>query len=646
MIPKKIRDMPWPEEWHGGMQDFRMIVNFPVVDRERLLVVTFINNGEKKREKWEDFRLICSKKQGAVRVLRKSRKAEQRKSLHDMLYAMGLGFWWSTTYPEIAPEQDKALGKWLGNPKTGNHYLKELDKWTVEAIQGEKIREKIQKGEFLYEDYDLCPDEFPPGLLEYTEGVISQDQHLLYKRGNVRGVCYACRREVRAARGQRFRSHEITHCPRCGTKVICMLEGGQAFSANYVGDVATIQKGKDGKTVFIRLWTIVRDETARFNNLGQWLQEGERYAIRDGKAAKWARVYKERYTMMNSIRVYDNTWQMRNDLTNTVDGAYSFFLPDDWKEIVAGTCLEYIDLEGFRELKNKYSSTIRFLVDWGRYPAVEKLWKADYTGIVNEHLIGNASGMLRLKRSTIQEALQVPLYLLKKKPAAEWTTETLKKMQRAMELLSKGKIRQGEIEMVAQTDVDIDMLEQAMGHAPFWKILRYVATRNCTTYRDYLKECVELGLDLNDEHVLFPKNLNEAHYRTMRGVNYKKNPELCKKFEKQRKKAEKYCFEYNGLMIRPAECQEELILEGKELDHCVGGYATNMANGTTLILMIRRVVEPEKSFYTLEYRDGEIKQCRTRHNKSYVSDPPVAEFVEEWKKFVAKKSRKKKESAA
>ena len=45
-IPKQIRKMPWPEPYENenALLNVRVIVNTPVVDHERLLVVTLQRN--------------------------------------------------------------------------------------------------------------------------------------------------------------------------------------------------------------------------------------------------------------------------------------------------------------------------------------------------------------------------------------------------------------------------------------------------------------------------------------------------------------------------------------------------------------------------------------------------------------------------
>lgn len=113
--------------------------------------------------------------------------------------------------------------------------------------------------------------------------------------------------------------------------------------------------------------------------------------------------------------------------------------------------------------------------------------------------------------------------------------------------------------------------------------------------------------------------------------------------KRKRKRSEriKLAWKADGLLIRPPVDAGELIVEGKVLNHCVGRYIGDMAEGRTSILFIRREAQPDKPFYTLEWKDGHVVQCRTRNNKSYEQDPEVRGFVETWVKQTAKKSREK-----
>ena len=70
-VDKKIKDMPWPDVYEGGNQDFMVSLSWPVIDHERLLVATFVRNRNKKmwRQEGPSFRLVCSKKNGTAAIL-------------------------------------------------------------------------------------------------------------------------------------------------------------------------------------------------------------------------------------------------------------------------------------------------------------------------------------------------------------------------------------------------------------------------------------------------------------------------------------------------------------------------------------------------------------------------------------------------
>ena len=84
---------------------------------------------------------------------------------------------------------------------------------------------------------------------------------------------------------------------------------------------------------------------------------------------------------------------------------------------------------------------------------------------------------------------------------------------------------------------------------------------------------------------MFPKNLYIQHQNFIKQIEYIKNKEIDCKIKERLKETERYYFEWNGLLIRPARSHAELIEEGKRMHHCVGSYAERYANGGTDILL-------------------------------------------------------------
>ena len=99
-----------------------------------------------------------------------------------------------------------------------------------------------------------------------------------------------------------------------------------------------------------------------------------------------------------------------------------------------------------------------------------------------------------------------------------------------------------------------------------------------------------------------------------------------------------------SLFIRLPREIEELKAEGEVLHHCVGTYSEKVRKGETMIFFIRLVAEPEKPFYTLEWK-GKVAQCRGFKNCDMT--PEVKAFVDifekkmqEYESIPGKKRRK------
>lgn len=104
------------------------------------------------------------------------------------------------------------------------------------------------------------------------------------------------------------------------------------------------------------------------------------------------------------------------------------------------------------------------------------------------------------------------------------------------------------------------------------------------------------------------------------------------KFNKKRiEKYEKIGDEFE--IIVPRE-PKDIINEGANLNHCVGSYLESVASGYKTILFLRKVSEPDKSFYTIEVGNSNIIQIHGNHNKWLGNNPEAIQFVIDWLKDV------------
>lgn len=148
-------------------------------------------------------------------------------------------------------------------------------------------------------------------------------------------------------------------------------------------------------------------------------------------------------------------------------------------------------------------------------------------------------------------------------------------------------------------------------------------------------------------HEILP-NMNPFEARTLRDLewmhnqytdiaNAQKYNNLKKdgrwdKFNKKRiEKYEKIGDEFE--IIVPRE-PKDIINEGASLNHCVGGYLESVASGYKTILFLRKVSEPDKSFYTIEVGNSNIIQIHGNHNKWLGNNPEAIQFVIDWLKDI------------
>lgn len=143
--------------------------------------------------------------------------------------------------------------------------------------------------------------------------------------------------------------------------------------------------------------------------------------------------------------------------------------------------------------------------------------------------------------------------------------------------------------------------------------------KNASIWADYITAATQLGYDLKDMTVLFPKNLDERHDSAVKACRYRADAEEQKKYKARKKSLEKkYSFEAGGYRIIVPESAEEIIAEGKTLHHCVGGYADRHIKGKTTILFLRKARTPQRSFLTIELdENGNLRQIHGYKNERY-----------------------------
>lgn len=175
-----------------------------------------------------------------------------------------------------------------------------------------------------------------------------------------------------------------------------------------------------------------------------------------------------------------------------------------------------------------------------------------------------------------------------------------------------------------------------------------------TLWRDYVRMSEYLGYDLTNETVLFPAELELKHTQAAQEQTMRLEREQAEKDAQLRKEQQeglerrrkKYNFELEGYFIRIAEDSDEIIREGKTLQHCVGGYAERHMKGSTTILFLRRCETPGASLYTIEMMGDRLVQIHGYKNEWDGAANPrtkMAWMLELWLDWIKRGSPRKKD---
>jgi len=138
---------------------------------------------------------------------------------------------------------------------------------------------------------------------------------------------------------------------------------------------------------------------------------------------------------------------------------------------------------------------------------------------------------------------------------------------------------------------------------------------------EYLNWCKELGYNMKNKKIVVPVDFYVAHDRVSEAYgnyisikNKSKRKRLHFMFLDVIEKYKDYSFNDNGLTLIVPNSEGAFKKESKMLCHCVKNYVSRVAESSTMIFFIRKSNDIKTPFYTLEYRNGKIIQCRGYKN--------------------------------
>ena len=176
------------------------------------------------------------------------------------------------------------------------------------------------------------------------------------------------------------------------------------------------------------------------------------------------------------------------------------------------------------------------------------------------------------------------------------------------------------------------------------------------TWRDYLNMAKKAKMDVSNERIWKPKDLQAAHNEVVlilqQGEMEKEAEKLEKKWPKVNSnlpKLKKFEYSDGKYSIVVPESILDIVKEGRILQHCVHTcdyYFDRIQRDETYLFFLRHADHEEIPWYTLEVEpSGNIRQKRTTGDNQNKDFEEAVEFLKKWQKVFVKRLTKEEKEA-
>lgn len=143
-----------------------------------------------------------------------------------------------------------------------------------------------------------------------------------------------------------------------------------------------------------------------------------------------------------------------------------------------------------------------------------------------------------------------------------------------------------------------------------------------------------MKFDMKDSKYLYPKKIKEAHDKIEKEFDVRKDALISEAIKNRFNEISKNTYEDNKYIIFPASSVESLENESSQQHNCVRTYAERISKGSCDIYFMRLIRDREKSLVTVEVRNSEVVQKRTKNNNSTTEEQN--RFLNIWEKKILK----------
>lgn len=538
------------------------------------------------------------------------------------------------------------------------------DKIKERKLQERHNKEKVWIDSQM-EKFPSIPDDYEQFV---RDKVFGDEHYIFYNSSKGTAYCTSCELEFELDKEKHLRHKKIpiwndkdkvkhnhtVACPYCGKFIQCKSEGmgrGGLFAVRW-----SVLVQKHNEDVLVRYFCHTKDFRKNYRNPEITTSEKFRTVHTAEKHLdfEWGRfksTYGYRWCIYKN-RGYGWTMPAETSVPRSV-----ILYNEDMLKAVSGTCMKYsaVDIYIDKIVHNSPILNEPWTIDWyfnqyRKTPYLEQLLKIGFykiaQSVMEDHNCPKFTNGRTVLKTLGVNKLQFNMLRELGNPS----------VRDVMILQYANTISQRDYEILRYIKDDFydKMYEKYLDMRPYttiYKIRKYIDKNsiNQRDYFDYVGWIREMDYDMHNEFNLYPKNFKRAHdEKSEEYVKFKdkKAKEDIKRFNMVLKQLQKDAtnieamnLKFGGMFIRLPYKISELKKEGEVLHHCVGTYIDRVTKGETMIFFIRRESEPDKPFYTMEWK-GKVVQCRGFHNRDMTQE--VKAFVNIFQKKMMEYENKTK----
>lgn len=556
----------------------------------------------------------------------------------------------------INPEGNQTIKKYLGVSQTGFWGIVEYQRKVKEENLEARYKRQTDKWDA---DLNLTP-KLPKDWARWIDKVAVPEYYILYdyvKSGAKEGFCTCCEKTVPI---QKPAHNKKGKCPRCGREIIFKSKGKQKYIQTKTYYAYLIQRTKMGFVV-------------REFQLKKTYRQDMNWGVRI-----WDHEMRRAFFDKNAKQLRSYVWEMfRNRETRFcgTDNCGMHWYGQDrgyvYNRTLPTLAKDELKLTGFTEYLKEHPKVDAewYLALWNRYPQIEMLVKANLSKLV-EDCIQNRAALDEIYNGDIPGGLAKRMHLddqrlkrLRDNGGGYRFWQWLRYEKKNGKQLPDAMIQWFTENAIAPSG--ISFIRDRMSDIQIYNYLRkqmqesnMKAQETIITWKDSINMAMRYGQDLQNPYAYRPSKLKQRHDElVLRGMM----EDLKKAAEKTRKEYPKvedvlreikdiYSFTGDDYMVTVPDTILDIMVEGKNLNHCVvksTRYMERIERRESYIMFLRKTTAPEQAYYTLEVEpDGTVRQKRSRNDEQYPDIEDATKFLKQWQKMITKRLTEKERSLA